>query len=122
MAGSQDPTAGSTAWSLTTHGISENLFTVDKTSNVVGVLAESVTKVSEFVWTVKLNTGSKFSDGSAVTGQAVADCLKELNEKNSASVRKSPFATKNLLEDTDGLRRPPLLRGATQSISALSMR
>lgn len=37
---------------------------------------------------------------------------------------KSPLATKNLLEDTDGLRRPPLLLlgGATQSISALSMR
>ena len=31
--------------------------------------------------------------------------------------RKSPLATKNLLEDTDGL-----LRGATQSISDLSMR
>ena len=42
-----------------------------------------------------------------------------------ASGRKSPLATKNLLEDTDGLRRPPFypfLRGATQSISALSMR
>ena len=34
----------------------------------------------------------------------------------------SCLATKNLLEVTDGLRRPPLLRGATQSISALSMR
>ena len=33
-----------------------------------------------------------------------------------------PLATKNLLEDTDGLRRPPYRRGATQSISALSMR
>ena len=33
-------------------------------------------------------------------------------------VRKSPLATNNLLEDTDGL----ILRGATQSISALSMR
>ena len=35
--------------------------------------------------------------------------------------RKSPLVTKNLLEDTDGLRRP-LERGATQSISVLSMR
>ena len=40
-----------------------------------------------------------------------------LVEKNAgpqsphASGRKSPLATKNLLEDTDGLRRPRLLRG-----------
>ena len=85
MAGSQDPTTGSTAWSLTTHGISENLFTVDKTGNIVGVLADSVAKVSEFVWTVTLKTEAKFSDGTAVTSQAVADCLTELNEKNSAA-------------------------------------
>ena len=39
-----------------------------------------------------------------------------------ASGRKSPLATKTLLEDTDGLRRPPLEGAATQSISALSMR
>ena len=36
--------------------------------------------------------------------------------------RKSPLATKNLLEGSDGLRRPPSLRRATQSISDLSMR
>lgn len=36
--------------------------------------------------------------------------------------RKSPLATKNLPEDTDGLRRPPWKGRATQSISALSMR
>ena len=33
--------------------------------------------------------------------------------------RKSPLATKKLLEDTDGLRRPP---PSKQSISDLSMR
>ena len=36
--------------------------------------------------------------------------------------QKSPLATENLLEDTDGLPPPPLEGGATQSISALSMR
>ena len=51
------------------HGISENLFTVDKTGNVVGVVAKSVAKVSEFVWEVTLKDGVKFSDGTAVTGQ-----------------------------------------------------
>ena len=37
-------------------------------------------------------------------------------------VRKSPLATKNLLEVTDGLRRPTLEEEATQPIRALSMR
>ena len=41
----------------------------------------------------------------------------------AASGRNPPLATKNLLEDTDGLRRPPPSKGgATQSISDLSMR
>ena len=30
LAGSLNPTSGSTAWALTSHGISEKLFTVDK--------------------------------------------------------------------------------------------
>ena len=36
--------------------------------------------------------------------------------------KQTPLATKNLLEVTDGLRRPPLEGEATQSISDLSMR
>ena len=31
----------------------------------------------------------------------------EESKQEMASGRKSPLATKNLLEDTDGLRRPP---------------
>ena len=41
--------------------------------------------------------------------------------RKSRVSKPPPLATKNLLEDTDGLRRPPLGGGATQSISALSM-
>ena len=33
--------------------------------------------------------------------------------------KQTPLATKNLLEDTDGSRRPPLEGGATRSISGL---
>ena len=36
MAGAVDPTSGSTGWALTSHGISEKLFTVDKEGNIVG--------------------------------------------------------------------------------------
>merc|ERR1719387_1273466 len=83
VAGNDDATQGSTGWSLTAHGIAEKLFTVDKDGDIVGQVAESCTKVSDKVWDVKLKAGYKFSDGTAVTAQDVATCLKELNTVNS---------------------------------------
>ena len=50
MAGAIDPTSGSTGWALTSHGISEKLFTVDKDGNIVGQVADSVERVSDNVW------------------------------------------------------------------------
>ena len=101
LAGSQDPTKGSTGWSLTSHGISENLFTVDKTGNIVGVVAKSVKKISEFVWEVTLKEGVKFSDGNPVTGQAVADCLSELNKVNDAA--KTELSTMTVTAPTNAM-------------------
>ena len=85
LADGLDPTDGSTGWALTSHGISENLFTVDKDGNIVGVIAQSVTKVSEFVWDVTLKADYRFSDGVAVTAARVAAALTELNTDNSAA-------------------------------------
>ena len=68
MAGSVDPTSGSTGWALTSHGISENLFTVNKNGEIVGQVASSTTQVSDYVWDVTLKTDYKFSDGTVVTG------------------------------------------------------
>ena len=66
LAGSTDPTKGSTPWSLTSHGVSEKLFTVDQDDNIIGQVAKSVSKVSALVWEVVLKPGYKFSDGTAV--------------------------------------------------------
>lgn len=85
MAGSTDPTAGSTAWALTSHGISEKLFTVDETGNIVPQVGQSVSKVDTFTWDVTLTPGYKFSDGTDVTAQHVADALTELNQQNSGA-------------------------------------
>ena len=85
LAGGLDPTDGSTGWALTSHGISENLFTVDKDGAIVGVIAESATKVSDMVWDVTLKAGYTFSDGTAVTAARVAAALTELNTENSAA-------------------------------------
>ena len=78
-----DPTVGSAGWSLTSHGISENLFRVNEHGEIVAQVAESVSKVSELIWDVTLKSGYKFSDGTDVTAQAVADCLSELNSVNT---------------------------------------
>ena len=48
-------------------------------------MAESVRKVDDLVWEVALKPGQKFSDGTPVNAQHVADCLTELNEKNSSA-------------------------------------
>lgn len=83
LAGSTDPTSGSTPWALTSHGIAEKLFTVNQDGELVGQVAESVTKVSKFVWDVTLKSGHKFSDGTLVDAQHVADCLMEQNLQNT---------------------------------------
>ena len=67
---SLDPREGSTPWSLTTHGLAEKLFTVDKNGDIVGQVASSATLVSDYVWDVTLNTDQYFSDGTVVTGHA----------------------------------------------------
>ena len=52
LAGSTDPTTGSTGWALTSHGISEKLFTVNEKDEIVGQVAQSVKKVNKFTWDV----------------------------------------------------------------------
>ncbi|KAG7339565.1 oligopeptide-binding protein OppA [Nitzschia inconspicua] len=83
LAGSLDPTDGNTPWSLTSHGVAEKLFTVDKDGEIVTQVARSATKVSEFAWEVMIKSGYKFSDGSTVDAEHVAKALMDQNRKNS---------------------------------------
>ena len=85
LAGSTDPTSGSTGWALASHGIAEKLFTVDKEGEIIGQIAKSVHKVSNTTWDVTLKSGYKFSDGTVVNAKHVADCLLELNKKNPSA-------------------------------------
>jgi len=85
MAGSADPTVGSTGWSLTSHGIAEKLFTVDEDGNIVGQVAESVQKLNTDTWQVNLKCDYKFSDGTLVTAEHVATALTRLNAENSGA-------------------------------------
>jgi len=85
LAGSTDPTQGSTAWALTSHGIAEKLFTVDRTGAIVGQLGESVRKLDALSWEVTLKSGFKFSDGTPLTADHVVDAFTQLNQVNSAA-------------------------------------
>merc|ERR1719271_1678566 len=96
------PHAGSAGWSLTSHGISEGLFTVGKDGNIVPVVAESVSKVSEFVWDVTLKSGYKFSDGTAVTAADVVACLTELNTENTKA--QASLGTMTVTEEAGKVR------------------
>jgi len=99
LAGSTDPTAGSTAWALTSHGISEKLFTVDGDGQVVPQLAESIKKLSKFAWEVTIKTGHKFSDGTSMTAQHVAEALANLNTKNDGAQASLGSMTVTKLDD-----------------------
>jgi peptide/nickel transport system substrate-binding protein len=105
MAGAIDPTSGSTGWALTSHGISEKLFTVDKDGNIVGQVADSVERVSDNVWEVTLKDGYKFSDGTDVTAQAVADALTELNTVDPNGAGMASVGTMTVTAPSDGVVR-----------------
>ena len=100
LAGTVDPGCDCSApWALTSHGIAEKLFTVDKNGNIVGQVAQSVSKVSVLVWEVTLKSGHKFSDGTTVTAARVAAALTELNTKNSAA--RASLGTMNVTASGD---------------------
>jgi len=98
LAGSTNPTTGSTAWALTSHGIAEKLFTVDKQGNIVGQVAKSVTKIDTVSWEVTLKADYSFSDGTKVTSQHVVDALTELNTVNNAAKASVGGMTVTVLE------------------------
>lgn len=85
LVGSLDPTKGSNPWALTSHGISEKLFTVDADGELVGQVGQSVTKISETVWDVTIKPDYKFSDGTAVNAEHIAACLNQQNQENSSA-------------------------------------
>ena len=86
-----DPTYGGDPWSLTADGISETIYMQDVNGNLVSHLAEDLVQVDDLTWELKLKDGVKFSDGSAVDAQAVADGMNTVmamnpNASNTAGV------------------------------------
>ena len=67
IADGTDPGRGANGWSLTTHGVGEALFTVDRDGRVVPLLATSVVPDDGMSWLVKLRPDRRFADGSLAT-------------------------------------------------------
>jgi peptide/nickel transport system substrate-binding protein len=81
-----DPAKGSNGWALTSHGVGENLFTVDKDGKLVPELAEKAERTGDLTWTVTLKAGRKFSDGTPVTAAALAAGFERTFTNNKAAL------------------------------------
>jgi len=82
LTASLDPAEGNAGWALTSHGVTENLFTVDRDGHVTPRLAERLKRQEDGTWLLTLKAGSRFSDGAPVTAEAVAAALRRTQEKN----------------------------------------
>ena len=83
VASGLDPGDGGTGWALTSHGISENLYFVNKKGELDTRLVESISQKNDNEWEVKLKKDILFSDGTKVDAKAVSDALNRTNEKNA---------------------------------------
>lgn len=81
-----DPAKGSNGWALASHGIGENLFSVDRDGGLVPELAASAERVDELTWRVRLKPGRQFSDGTPVSAEAVSAGLAHTMANNKAAL------------------------------------
>lgn len=80
-----EPTEGGTPWSLTTHGLSETVFSLDRKGNLVSRYVKEVKKLDPLSWELTLKEGVKFSDGSPVDADAFVWAMNTIMEKNPLS-------------------------------------
>ncbi|WP_339059126.1 ABC transporter substrate-binding protein [Fusobacterium animalis] len=85
VVGAIEPTVGGTPWSLTTHGLSETVFSVDRNGNLVSRYVEDVERTDKLNWVLKLKKGVKFSDGTEVNAEALAWAMNTVMEENPLS-------------------------------------
>ncbi len=98
LASSLDPADGSAGWALTSHGVGQGLFSVDREGHLVPVLAEAVEPDGDG-WIVTLRSDRRFSDGSPVTAAAVAESLGRTNETNPAARATGGALAFSVLDD-----------------------
>jgi hypothetical protein len=72
---------------LTSHGVGENLFTVDRDGKLVPQLAASAARTGDLTWTVSLAPGRFFSNGALVTAPISERTRSALAQRKSHGAR-----------------------------------
>lgn len=81
-----DPTKGSNGWALVSHGVGENLFSVDQDGNLVPELATKAMAKDKLTWVISLQKDRHFSDGSPVTATDLAAGFTRTFADNKAAL------------------------------------
>ncbi|WP_117190236.1 ABC transporter substrate-binding protein [Rhizobium terrae] len=94
-----DPAKGSNGWALVSHGVGENLFTVDKDGRLVPELAEKAERTGDLTWTITLKPGRMFSDGTPVAAKALAAGFENTFVNNKAALATGGKLTFKAIDD-----------------------
>ncbi|EUB98507.1 ABC-type transporter, periplasmic subunit [Rhizobium sp. CF080] len=94
-----DPAKGSNGWALVSHGVGENLFTVDRDGKLVPELADKAERTGDLTWTVTLKPGRMFSDGTPVTAKALASGFDNTFAHNKAALATGGKLTFEVIDD-----------------------
>ena len=111
-----DPAKGSNGWALVSHGIGENLFTVDKNGVLTPELAAGAERVDELTWIVRLKPGRQFSDGTPVT----AGCRSVKSEAELALLQIANDATLACYHAVWQALQPGMTQQDVQALVALA--
>lgn len=79
---SLDPAYGWDGWMMSVYGISETLFRLDENLEPQPWLAESYENTDDTTWVFTIRDGVTFSNGNAVTAEAVMHCFERTYEQN----------------------------------------
>lgn len=79
---SDDPLDGSNGWSITNHGISEYVYTLQADGSLKSRFVKSIEAQDETHFTAELNEGVLFADGSPVDAKAFCDAMNMIMESN----------------------------------------
>lgn len=77
-----DPASGWSGWTMQFFGIAEGLLRLDEGLQAEPCLAKSCENVDELTWRLELRDDVTFSNGSAMTGEAVKACLERTYAEN----------------------------------------
>lgn len=90
-----DPANGSNGWALVSHGVGENLFTVNKDGVLTPDLASGATRIDDSTWEIAIAPNRHYSDGTPVTAASVAEGLT-----HTFATNKTALATGGMIEFT----------------------